>query len=70
MPKNKIRYKKIKNMADKGHCYEGVRKSIISLNENSHLIFFYIRLFCMTSDILRALRYFTEAIHWVTMMGQ
>lgn len=53
MPKNKIRYKKIKNMA-KGHCYEGVRKSIISLYENSHLIFLYIRLFCMTSDILRA----------------
>ena len=42
MPKNKIRYKKIKNMADKGHCYEGVRKSIISLCENSHLIFFFI----------------------------
>ena len=45
MPKNKIRYKKIKNMADKGHCYEGVRKSIISLYENTHLIFFILDFF-------------------------
>lgn len=51
MPKNKIRYKKIKNMADKGHCYEGVRKSIISLCENSHLIFFFILDFFTSTEI-------------------
>ena len=58
-------------MADKGLCYEGVRSSIILLHENSYLnSFFHIRPFFMASDILQTLRYFTEEIHWVTMMGQ